>query len=359
MASDDIKALLLEDYKHCAAGMARSEQAGETRLTFFIGLVTFCAGAVGAGYAKDSQIFGRMHEVALGVALALLAIGIVILLRMITRNEKTDLAKAQLDLIRQTFADRFDETQMLARYDLFPQSGGRKLGGLTDLVAAVNGILLVGVGIFTFLILKHSIDSNAVVVLVSAALILFVAQREYVRASVKKYKDKLTDHFLRFTHAGGVVYTVENGKVSYLLVRPKEIKSGKDEWVLPQGHIEPREGPGPRESHGDAALREVYEEAGVVAQLRGVVGSEQFRKGNGLQIVKFFLMEKTANATAEEDRQPQWFSLADALDNFEKLNYRESMRTLRSAERLRLQAVSSLVGRGKISEVAATSPLHT
>ncbi len=338
MASEDIKALLLEDYKHCAAGMAKSEQAGESRLTFFIGLVTFCASAVGAGYAKDSKIFpGHMHEVALAVALALSAIGIVILFRMITRNEKTDLAKAQMDLIRQTFTDHFDETKMLARYDLFPRSGDRKLGGLTDLVAAVNGILLAGIIIFAFIILNRSIDSNAIVIVVSAALIWFVAQREYVRARVKKYKSQLKGHFPQFTHAGGVVYTVENGEVLYLLVCPKVIKGDDDERVLPQGHIEPREGPGPRESHGDAALREVYEEAGAISEIRGVIGSEQFKKGEDLQIVKFFLMEKIASAVAQEKRKPDWFTFAVALEIFQKQKYPESARILWAAERLRLQ----------------------
>jgi ADP-ribose pyrophosphatase YjhB (NUDIX family) len=308
MASEDVRSLLLEDYKHCSAGMAKSEQAGEARLTFFIGLVTFCASAVGAGYAKDSKILPHMHELALAVALALLATGTVILFRMITRNEKTDLAKAQLDLIRQTFTDHFDRTQMLARYDLFLPSGGRKLGGLTDIVAAVNGILLASVVFFACLVSNRSIDSNTIVIVSSAAIIWFVAQREYVRARVEKYKSELKGHFPKFTHAGGVVYTIRDGVTLFLVVRALGNEGG---WVLPKGHIEDHEKP------GEAALREVGEEARVFARIVCPVGTAEFVRKKARVRTKFYLMRKIGDIELlypEKPRDICWLPASKARD---------------------------------------------
>lgn len=55
--------------------------------------------------------------------------------------------------------------------------------------------------------------------------------------------------------AGGVVVSTSPGGVAVLLLHRR--RYGKDEWVLPKGHIEPGETP------EQAAAREVAEEAGL------------------------------------------------------------------------------------------------
>lgn len=326
MANDDLKALLLEDYRYRAAGMAESEKSGETRINLFIGLITFCASAIGAGYAKGTSLDPKqLHELAFAAALALLAIGIVILCRMAIRNEHTDLAKQQLDLIRQTFKDHFDDSRALASYDLFPKSGDRKFGGLTDLVAVVNGIIVAGAVLFAFLI-GGGLQASAGAVAVSAFFLAVWLQRDYVRRLRDGYKKRHDAHF-KSTHAGGVVYSAEDGTPRYLIVRPKNGK--KDEWVLPKGHIEKDEHP------SVAAVREVGEEAGVFAKIVAELPPISFSLKDSSQPtrIRFYLMRKIGEVTLpeKEERGIYWAPRDEAI---RMLSFDESKALVRRADRI-------------------------
>ena len=70
----------------------------------------------------------------------------------------------------------------------------------------------------------------------------------------------------RVPQAGGLVVRDDGDRLAVLLVRAKKDPSV---WVFPKGHIEPGE------SAADAAVREVQEESGVVAELLGPIGSPQ------------------------------------------------------------------------------------
>jgi ADP-ribose pyrophosphatase YjhB (NUDIX family) len=121
------------------------------------------------------------------------------------------------------------------------------------------------------------------------------------------------------SHAGGVVYEASGDAVRYLLIRPK---SDQDEWVLPQGHIEPGE------DHAAAALREVREETGVAAAVIGLVGHIQFERRGRIQHSKFYLMRKLAQLDPGEDRGSEWFPYDEAV---QRLSYSESRSMLNSA----------------------------
>src|SRR3984893_2989527 len=104
----DFKALLLEDYRYRSEAMWKSEESGETRVNLFIGLITLGGGEAGA-LASKSWIASAETAAPFIIAglFSLLMVGLVTLMRMVTRNENTDLAKYQLDTIRQTFKDPF------------------------------------------------------------------------------------------------------------------------------------------------------------------------------------------------------------------------------------------------------------
>jgi len=69
------------------------------------------------------------------------------------------------------------------------------------------------------------------------------------------------------THAGGIVFRRSRRSVSYLLVRANK---PKDAWVFPKGHIESGE------DAEKAALREVHEEAGIVATIVSFIGRLEY-----------------------------------------------------------------------------------
>src|SRR3979490_2832048 len=160
----DFKALLLEDYRYRSEAMWKSEESGEPPVNLFIGLVTLGGGAAGAVVSKSLIASAETAAPFIIAGLfSLLMVGLVTLMRMVTRNENTDLAKCQLDTIRQTFQEHFDDAGALDHYDLFP--GGkdrndrikcRNLGGLAYTVAILNGLLCAGTA---FAILSTSVKA--------------------------------------------------------------------------------------------------------------------------------------------------------------------------------------------------------
>ena len=115
--------------------------------------------------------------------------------------------------------------------------------------------------------------------------------------------DKASPRKDGLTHAGGVVFRMRKGKAKYLLV---EAKGFPKERVLPKGHIE--EGEQPR----DTAVREVHEETGVWATIKGELGPVSFLVGEETVTVKFFVMEYVAQGRKSSDevnRKNYWLPL--------------------------------------------------
>jgi 8-oxo-dGTP pyrophosphatase MutT (NUDIX family) len=95
---------------------------------------------------------------------------------------------------------------------------------------------------------------------------------------------------LPLTHAGGVVYRRRAGAVlEFLLV---QASSKADEWVLPKGHIEAGE------TAACAAVREVLEEAGIWAAVRGPLSSVGYATQTEEVRMAVFLMEFAASGVA-------------------------------------------------------------
>ena len=107
----------------------------------------------------------------------------------------------------------------------------------------------------------------------------------------------------RPSHAGGVVVRTDGGCARFLLV---SAKLQPDLWVLPKGHIEPGE------SAGQAAVREVLEEAGVMASAGASLGTIEFDARRGHVRAEFFLMQYAGEGQPGETRRTAWLSAGEA-----------------------------------------------
>jgi ADP-ribose pyrophosphatase YjhB (NUDIX family) len=125
------------------------------------------------------------------------------------------------------------------------------------------------------------------------------------------------------SHGGGVVFRRRGKGAEYLLVRAN---SDRVEWVLPKGHVERGE------SARETAVREVRDETGVWAAIRGKLE----RIALPLQppiTVQFFLMEALEEGEATEEREREWLSYDGALA---RATHPQSRELLAAAERKRL-----------------------
>ena len=100
-----------------------------------------------------------------------------------------------------------------------------------------------------------------------------------------------------------MVRTVD-GRREYLLV---EARRSRGQWVLPKGHIEPRETP------EAAAAREVEEEAGVRAEVVARAGESEYAVDGQPVRVIFFLMQYQEDVSRHEDRPRAWRRYEQAL----------------------------------------------
>lgn len=111
------------------------------------------------------------------------------------------------------------------------------------------------------------------------------------------------------THAGGVVFKREGGRVEFLLVQASRKPI---EWVLPKGHIEPGEQP------EQTAVREVREETGVWARVLDRLDTISLVVEEEQQRIQFFLMEALEGGTpADQWRSIRW---ADKEGTLKKVN---------------------------------------
>jgi 8-oxo-dGTP pyrophosphatase MutT (NUDIX family) len=342
-SAEHVKDLLLEDYRYRADSLWKNEQSGETRLNFYIGLVTVVIGAL-VSLATDGDLPSEMFRaVAVASVGMLLLFGLITFMRMLIRNEHTDLCKRGLDTIRQTFKDHFDRGGMLVGYYPIaqPRFGNaeeseltRKIGGLPYTVAVMNSALvgaMIAVAAFPSPPLDVQPDqfpgrivwATAVVVLaVGAAVTTLFKQFAYIKLRGTEYKDYLREGMP--THAGGAVFRFQNDTVQYLIQRRKD---EPDEWLLPKGHIERGEG------HGETALREVREETGVVGRLRAFIVRTNFNAASAKVDAKFYLIEYIHEAKShEKNREIDWLPFEAAVA---KLSFDESQIVLREAERCR------------------------
>lgn len=343
---DFLKDLLLEDYRYRAEALRRSEQAGETRVNIFMGLVSVVAASlVALSNAQHGPDPSSLRLIIESATILLTVVGWLTLMRLLIRNDHTDECKRDLDRIRQVFKEQFDRDGRLTDYSpvgALKQSSNvshRRFGGLAHLMAGLNSLL---VGVVMFLgsfpigpsrkaeiglseLLRPSIGA------ITGAIVAFLVQSAYVGRRERSRKREWS--LSMPTHAGGIVCKHENGELHYLIISAKNAK--RNIWVFPKGHIEKCEG------ESAAALREVTEETGVLAQVVSPLGEITFlTKGaeqEGHQRAKFYLMRWLFDVPAAitcEHRMLKWLPFEQAL---EQLTFPESKRLLLLAHAANLQ----------------------
>jgi 8-oxo-dGTP pyrophosphatase MutT (NUDIX family) len=111
--------------------------------------------------------------------------------------------------------------------------------------------------------------------------------------------------------AGGVVV---RGDRVVVIVPTRRAVSGARVLALPKGHVEEGETP------AQAAVREVREETGVVAELVGELGESRYwyRRGGRMiaKAVQFYLLSYLDGDTADHDdevEEARWIDLGAAL----------------------------------------------
>jgi 8-oxo-dGTP pyrophosphatase MutT (NUDIX family) len=363
------KELLLADYNHFSELLLANEQSGETRVNWFIVIVSSAtAGIVAlvvehagqvAAYeawlqkldpdkvvAPPALTSNQVRVIIIGALVGLLMFGLVTLFRMMRRNKNTDDYKKALDTVREAFQDHFDERKVLHGYYPFGSPASdetnvrskgvaskkvwsigeqRGFGGLAFIVAAINSVLI---GVLVAAIF-YRVPANAKTLQTALIMALALMGASFVamwflihaqEAKENKERDKQD-----VTHAGGVVFKEVNGSLKYLILTSR--KAEKEEWVLPKGKIRRREG------HAEAALREVREESGVIARIVCPLGRVRFKLKETDVRAKFYLMEKVFDGTAKELRTTKWLPYEDA---HRELTYPESKEMLESAEAKRL-----------------------
>jgi 8-oxo-dGTP pyrophosphatase MutT (NUDIX family) len=334
------KELLLADHKYLCDSFRENEQIGERRIKFFITLVTAVMAASATLATSSEGIFNikmdddkRLAVIIFFALFFLLVIGIITLLRMIKRNSVTDGYKKDLDDIRQIFRDYYDEECVLEYYSPFhPQKIKantsqnkkeakeqievaeesknnikiRKFGGLTHMTSAINS--LVFAGLIGILLVRCNIYI-IIAAIVIACVLSFLGQYMYIKRRAKENKDKIKE--FKYSHAGGIVYRLENNKLKFLVITAKENKS---HFVFPKGHIEEDE------DHKSTAIREVLEESGVLTRVKRPVGSICFseKEENGKKkdnTIKFYLMEYLDQLNSKnEGRLLDWYEYNNARD---------------------------------------------
>jgi len=322
--------LLWKDYDYISKSLAENEIVGEKRINFFITLTTAIITAIVTLNTADTIISENAKYLTSISALSiLLAIGIIILLRMIKRNKVTDKYKVALDDIRQKIKDISGGNWYLKDYSLLkhikPSSlrdrkgkkkknkafKPRKLGSLTHLIAVLNSALTsVIIGIIIF---QHFPNHPNILFLVCFIMfiMIFASQTLFIYRSEQKNRRDAEKHLP--THAGGVVYRKNDKDLEVMLVTAK---NKNNTWVIPKGHIIKHEG------HGECAIREVWEESGWITSIVQPIAITTYLASKE-KIVKYYLMTPDKQLTkpeniSKEKRIVKWMSFSDANEKLPK-----------------------------------------
>jgi hypothetical protein len=154
--TDDSDQFLLAEHRHFTESLWKNEEVGEKRLNVFITLVTAVITALVALHAKENVLLGESRFLVTSYAmLALLAFGFVTLQRMRRRSWAAEEYRTALKLLREKMTEL---GKLPAGYQPFASAvrSRRGSGGLGEMVALINTIILAALMAFVHLHYFHS-----------------------------------------------------------------------------------------------------------------------------------------------------------------------------------------------------------
>lgn len=164
---------------------------------------------------------------------------------------------------------------------------------------------------------------------------------------------------IREFSSGGVVFKKVSENVLWLIAKSRKSKGYQEDiWRLPKGRIDDEMfglKPGPKargeikateEEIQKAALREVYEEGGVKANIINKIGTEKFfyrskqTNKNILKFVTFYLMEWISDIKGLYLLESEEVSFLPFRDAYQKLSYSGEKKILKKANDILTQDVN-------------------
>jgi len=249
MTSEPIpdETLLLAEYKHFSEFLARNEEIGEKRVTFFITLTTAIIAGVITLTTSDlpaNSLLYNAQPIATVVLLGTIFFGAVTFARILKRNRVTDECKGILDYVREQLRAR---SAGLTEYAIPFRKQPRTWfsAGLAETVAVMNGLL-------SALVILILLPQWWGWLLALVGLILtFILQKVVSNRSRSKERDSSTQRF-----RAGVGAVIRNDAGEVMLFKRK---GTSDSWQFPQGGLDVGEDP------LVGVIREVWEETGIEA----------------------------------------------------------------------------------------------
>jgi len=384
----DLKDLLLEDYRHYGEWLHRNEESGEKRVNLYITLLAVIPTAIIAIAEKNDLLVYENRNVQIIFCMVLFALfffGYFTFLRLIKRNSVTDEMKFAIDNIRQQFLDLYDANSYLT-YRILPKASNpmftrekmtandgksvkyhpdkddlvwemrdkedvlkseaqspRRWVSLIYLVLLLNS--LVFAALLFILVNRYFPESiSRKYFLLLGFFVTGIFQLRVIKKREAKIERKIDQ--LRYTHAGGVIYKrslsasgSSAAEIKYLVITSLSKDNRNNSFtVLPKGHIEYQE------EISRAALREVFEETGVIARIERSIGNleHSFTEAeiNKRIHVRMYLMECVIQGASKEGRNIEWLSFDDA---YNKLSFQVYKRIL-------FQANSYLISKNWLKE---------
>jgi putative (di)nucleoside polyphosphate hydrolase len=251
---------LQKDFDHWGESYFRSEEGGERRLSFFIGVVTAALGGLGFLAKKGDQFdLESVHGLSIATSLALVLLGQLTLLRIVRRNAATTGYLHALDVIRRRIVPGSLVDAYTAR---LPRGRSPWTGGMAYVVAFVSAALGAMAAWFAY---------QSVLLALGVLVVLFVLQAAieipWLECSAKASRTQASGGRPPNTFRPGVGLLVSDGTGQVLALERRD-KPGA--WQIPQGGVEDGE------ELEAAAWRELGEETGLTKDQVVLVGRGPF-----------------------------------------------------------------------------------
>ena len=137
--------------------------------------------------------------------------------------------------------------------------------------------------------------------------------------------------------AGGVAFKPSRSGIRLCLIGRR--RNGEIVWCLPKGHVEKRE------THSEAALREIREETGIFGAILSPLGLIKYRffdlesKKLIFKTVHFFLVKYLKGKLGDHDNEVEyarWFRIPEALRRVEYVSERKVLqKAIKKLEQLK------------------------